>query len=229
MDKYFMWIHYERLHNHNKAKHNKTVCKFLRIYCIANISCRCQDMWYHICVSELVGHCLSNYFNLLFGRRQVHKYWLGIHIYDQIFVRTWYTSMFIFRTLCWIMRNIEKIKYQVVMFTWICAVWIPNITGIPAWGNTKVYISKQPSFYRKLNTMMRGIWWRERYNYSASSNLYIYIYIYICGNMMCLVTLSVTLGMKMMMTCQQHIWKPCMFKRFDERWKLFNYSLRAWK
>ena len=29
MDKYFMWIHYERLHNHNKAKHNKTVCKFL--------------------------------------------------------------------------------------------------------------------------------------------------------------------------------------------------------
>ena len=23
MDKYFMWIHYERLHNHNKAKHSK--------------------------------------------------------------------------------------------------------------------------------------------------------------------------------------------------------------
>ena len=34
MDKYFMWIHYERLRNHNKAKHNKTVCKFLGIYCI---------------------------------------------------------------------------------------------------------------------------------------------------------------------------------------------------
>ena len=33
MDKYFMWIHYERLHNHNKAKHNKTVCVFLGIYC----------------------------------------------------------------------------------------------------------------------------------------------------------------------------------------------------
>ena len=32
MDKYFMWIHYERLHNHNKAKHHKTVCIFLRIY-----------------------------------------------------------------------------------------------------------------------------------------------------------------------------------------------------
>ena len=34
MDKYFMWIHYERLHNHNKAKQNKTVCIFLGIYCI---------------------------------------------------------------------------------------------------------------------------------------------------------------------------------------------------
>ena len=34
MDKNFMWIHYERLHNHNKAKHNKTVCIFLGIYCM---------------------------------------------------------------------------------------------------------------------------------------------------------------------------------------------------
>ena len=33
MDKYFIWIHYERLHNHNKAKHNKTVWLFLGIYC----------------------------------------------------------------------------------------------------------------------------------------------------------------------------------------------------
>ena len=33
MDKYFMWIQYERLHNHNKAKHNKTVCIFLGIDC----------------------------------------------------------------------------------------------------------------------------------------------------------------------------------------------------
>ena len=37
MDKYFMWIHYERLHNHNKAKHNKTVCIFLGIYCMINL------------------------------------------------------------------------------------------------------------------------------------------------------------------------------------------------
>ena len=34
MDKYFMWINNERLHNHNKAKHNTTVCIFLGINCI---------------------------------------------------------------------------------------------------------------------------------------------------------------------------------------------------
>ena len=33
MDKYFIWIHYELLHNHSKARHNKTVCIFLGIYC----------------------------------------------------------------------------------------------------------------------------------------------------------------------------------------------------
>ena len=41
MDKYFMWIHYERLHNHNKAKHNKTVCIFLGIYC-SNVMAGCR-------------------------------------------------------------------------------------------------------------------------------------------------------------------------------------------
>ena len=37
MDKYFMLVHYERLHKHNKAKHNKTVCIFLGIFCISGI------------------------------------------------------------------------------------------------------------------------------------------------------------------------------------------------
>ena len=37
MDKYFMWIHYERLRNHNKAKHNTTVCIFLEIYCTCQL------------------------------------------------------------------------------------------------------------------------------------------------------------------------------------------------
>ena len=45
MDKYFMWIHYERLHNHNKAKHNKTVCIFLGIYCTSLKLCP----WFSVC------------------------------------------------------------------------------------------------------------------------------------------------------------------------------------
>ena len=47
MDKYFMWIHYERLHNHNKAKHNKTVCIFLGIYCIVclNLAVKYESHW----------------------------------------------------------------------------------------------------------------------------------------------------------------------------------------
>ena len=43
MEKYFMWIHYERLHNHNKAKHNKTVCMFLGIYCSLSFSWECPS------------------------------------------------------------------------------------------------------------------------------------------------------------------------------------------
>ena len=46
MDKYFMWIHYERLHNHNKAKHNKTVCIFLGIYCIYKTATRPTTLLY---------------------------------------------------------------------------------------------------------------------------------------------------------------------------------------
>ena len=44
MDKYFMWIHYERLHNYNKAKHNKTVCIFLGIYCICQSGDHCSTI-----------------------------------------------------------------------------------------------------------------------------------------------------------------------------------------
>ena len=51
MDKYFMWIHYERLHNHNKAKHNKTVCIFLGIYCTLYI---CIKIFFYCLVSSLL-------------------------------------------------------------------------------------------------------------------------------------------------------------------------------
>ena len=55
MDKYFMWIHYERLHNHNKAKHSKTVCIFLGytvhvfsawgIVSLSSITCVSVGVW----------------------------------------------------------------------------------------------------------------------------------------------------------------------------------------
>ena len=48
MDKYFMWIHYERFHNHNKAKHNKTVCIFLGIYC------KCMQPSYWVSVVSIL-------------------------------------------------------------------------------------------------------------------------------------------------------------------------------
>ena len=48
MDKYFMWIHYERLHNHNKAKHNKTVCIFLGIYCMDGYWATYHFKWWYI-------------------------------------------------------------------------------------------------------------------------------------------------------------------------------------
>ena len=57
MDKYFMWIHYERLHNHNKAKHNKTVCIFLGIYCMtyghgkAMAVHKCYALMYSVIIS----------------------------------------------------------------------------------------------------------------------------------------------------------------------------------
>ena len=40
MDKYFMWIHYERLHNHNKAKHNKKPCAYFSVYTVYTVKQR---------------------------------------------------------------------------------------------------------------------------------------------------------------------------------------------
>ena len=67
MDKYFMWIHYQRLHNHNKAKHNKTVCIFLAIYCrcyvvSTNHSILCIDVTIVVPVTILASRkCFSRW------------------------------------------------------------------------------------------------------------------------------------------------------------------------
>ena len=68
MDKYFMWIHYERLHNHNKAKQNKTVCIFLGIYCKSCSQC----------------YILSQ------ARHDIDPYWLATGSRDVTAVQTWW-------------------------------------------------------------------------------------------------------------------------------------------
>ena len=63
MNKYFMWINYERLHNHNKAKHSRTVCIFLGIYCMYETSLESQTKW-----SALVGLCELHFVDNLFNQ-----------------------------------------------------------------------------------------------------------------------------------------------------------------
>ena len=61
MDKYFMWIHCERLHNHNKAKHNKTVCIFLGIYCVCDKSnMGCQFLVHYPGKKDIHVFCAQN-------------------------------------------------------------------------------------------------------------------------------------------------------------------------
>ena len=78
MDKYFMWIHYERLHNHNKAKHNKTVCIFLGIYCVMQL----LD-------SHMMQLCIA-YTN----RYQIHSEWYRI-LYYFYFIYVWIIDLHI--------------------------------------------------------------------------------------------------------------------------------------
>ena len=84
MDKYFMWIHYERLHNHNKAKHNKTVCIFLGIYCIRETTLLLfwhplvldhqQELcWPRILLELLQRFLLSMISNIFFANTTVFK------------------------------------------------------------------------------------------------------------------------------------------------------------
>ena len=58
MDKYFMWIHYERLQNHNEVKHNKTVCIFLGIYCILPTAPACVNSRGSLVTSICQTNCL---------------------------------------------------------------------------------------------------------------------------------------------------------------------------
>ena len=61
-----MWIHYERLHNHNKAKHNKTVCIFLGIYCkVHTVTC-------HHLLTLALGQLSENEMTSIHQQRNSH-------------------------------------------------------------------------------------------------------------------------------------------------------------
>ena len=82
MDKYFMWIHYERLHNHNKAKHSKTVCIFLGINCNYAITVKlhhkiCHDTYIHIITLCGMAVCLR--WKYAVDREIVLKCWKNSH------------------------------------------------------------------------------------------------------------------------------------------------------
>ena len=66
MDKYFMWIHYERLHNHNKAKHNKTVCICFGIYCMnTNGTTGAKQCTFHCLISNDIAQIEMALYSLI--------------------------------------------------------------------------------------------------------------------------------------------------------------------
>ena len=91
--KYFMWIHYERLHNHNKAKHNKPVCIFLGIYCtyagtvitvvIGHRKVLCQ-LENHICVLKYSLICIISNISSLVTYFCNISYWQAFARYRSI-------------------------------------------------------------------------------------------------------------------------------------------------
>ena len=95
MDKYFMWVHYERLHNHNKAKHNKTVCIFLGIYC---------NMWLTMCLFTALRLC-----HVLFDGRSIVS-WDGF---------TWeplpYYWCFVLISCQWCCLNTLKLRQNAIL------------------------------------------------------------------------------------------------------------------
>ena len=97
MDKYFMWIHYEWLHNHNKAKHNKTVCIFLGIYCMyfAYMMAYMATPSPLICMQremvELVGGICSSSMLYISSHHGSEYEWLTDKIFDIIFFTLWTT------------------------------------------------------------------------------------------------------------------------------------------
>ena len=84
MDKDLMWIHYERLHNHNKAKHNKTVCIIL------GIDCRWSRSWLRVQMpwrSARGEHCTSIF--IIIQRKNFCDFDLRYHSKPPFVIPNW--------------------------------------------------------------------------------------------------------------------------------------------
>ena len=77
MDRYFMWINYERLHNHNKAKHNKTVCIFLGIYCTDDPSI---DFRFQEVITRGNTRYSLKYSTVVWYHKVISVHWINWHI-----------------------------------------------------------------------------------------------------------------------------------------------------
>ena len=117
MDKYFMWIHYERLHNHNKAKHNKTVYIFLGIYCIDLFSFT-DDYPGHL----LKALSLKKYFLRMVSLRQF--------VLNRIWIRVSCSPVFAKVASPW--NNSEQNRYTHATQTW--QSWIHGAPCVNSWG-----------------------------------------------------------------------------------------------
>ena len=130
MDKYFMWIHYERLRNHNKAKHNKTVCIFLGIYCRPSAGTVLTKFGSPLYTGP-IHEGLSKWYFLDFYRIVCHDHWFTFKVNGSRKINSfnyfWLTPYFaLWRQLA---PKIMPTVRLVSCFEWMC----PDICAVYPW------------------------------------------------------------------------------------------------
>ena len=118
MDKYFMWIHYERLHNHNKAKHNKTVCIFLGMYCNYEKQCTANHVLTWI-QSRNISHPLI--------LRRWHVY-LSVTTLPKLYISYANSHLHIFSPIILRKKNIHTTNCRSIVSRFL---WAIQTTGFP--------------------------------------------------------------------------------------------------
>ena len=137
MDKYFMWIHYERLHNHNKAKHNKTVCIFLGIYCTWSIVCNSVPA-IRLADSVLGMWFIVVNFQLTVYTRSDGCHWIIVYITNYIFKHGVYTKC----AITWCLRRTLTVSH--LSPPWNVSCFLVYVQGW--WGHWAMHRHHPQSF-----------------------------------------------------------------------------------